>query len=145
MHQSRNTGKVSNALAKVQAEFISFEVDKDGYNFSYLTLAKILEVALPIMGKHNVSIVQSPELEIVGDRPWVRLTTRVGCEDEWYDSVLSFPMIEMSKKTDTEIMMCASTVAYLRRISIQAILGIAGSDKSPEDMQIENIENTENK
>ena len=144
MNQSRNTGKVSNALAMVQAEMGTFVVDKEGYNYKYLTLAKILEVVLPIAGKHNLSILQFPNIEVVEGSPWVTIKTRLSCEDEWIESDFSFPMIEVSKKTDTEIMMGASTVTYLRRITLQSILAIAGADKDPEEMQKENLENRPN-
>jgi len=140
MNQSRNTGKVSNALAKVQAEMGVLVVDKSGYNYKYLTLAKILEVVLPIAGKHNLSILQLPSVEVVGEEPWVKVVTRLSCEEEWIESYFSFPMILPTKKTDTEIMTMGSTVSYIRRFALQSILGIAGADQDPEEAQKEEIE-----
>ena len=137
MNQSRNSGKVSNALAKAQAEFGLFVVDKAGYNFKYLTLGKMLEVALPILGKHNVSLIQDSGVEVVGEEPWIKVTTRVSCEEEWVESTLSFPMIIPTKKTDTDIAMLGSTISYLRRYALQSMLGIAGSDTDVEEMQDE--------
>ena len=136
---SNNTGKVSDALAKLQAEMGVFVVDKDGYNYKYLTLAKMLEVILPIAGKNGLSIAQFPSIEVIADQPWVKIVTRLGCEDEWIESEFSFPMIEPSKKTDTDIMSMGSTISYLRRFALQSILGIAGADKDPEQAQKESI------
>ncbi len=139
MNQSRNSGKVAEALSMVQGQMGVFEVNRKGYNYSYLDLAGILSVALPIMGKYGLSIMQFPSVEVIDSQPWVVVLTRLNVQDEWIESTLSFPMIEPSKKTDSDIMMCASTVTYLRRISIQGILGIAGSDKDVEQMQEEEI------
>jgi len=145
MKQSLNTGKVSNALAKVQAEMGVLTVDKSGYNYEYLTLAKMLEVLLPISGKHNLSIAQFPKVVVVDEQPWVGLSTRISCEEEYFDSYIEFPMIEVSKKTDTDIMMMGSTISYLRRFVLQSIFSISGADKDPEQMQKENIETTTTK
>ncbi len=139
-NQSRNTGKVSMALAQTQMEMGAFIVDKAGYNFKYLTLAKILEVLLPIAGSHNLSISQFPSVEVVGEEPWVNIMTRISCDEEYFDSNFSFPMILPTKKTDTEIMTMGSTVSYLRRYAIQSIFGISGADADPEEMQRDEIE-----
>ena len=136
-NQSRNTGKVSDALAKTQAEMGAFVVDKAGYNYKYLTLAKILDVLLPIAGKHSLSIAQFPTIEVFNEEPWVNIMTRISCADEYFDSHFSFPMIQPTKKTDTEIMTMGSTISYMRRYALQSIFGISGADKDPEEMQAE--------
>ncbi len=143
-NQSRNTGKVSDALAKVQAEMPVFTVDKEGYQFRYLTLAKIFEILLPIAGKHNLSIAQFPSVEVIDDQPWVNIMTRISCEDEYFDSNFSFLMILPSKKNDTDIMSMASTVSYLKRFAIQSIFGISGADEmDPEQRQKEDMDENE--
>ena len=134
-----NTGKVSMALSKVQMEMGLFVVDKEGYNFKYLTLAKMLEVILPVSGKHNLSIMQFPSIEAVDGQPWVTIVTRLSCEDEWIENEFQFLLIEPTKKNDTEIMCAGSTVSYLRRFALQSILGIAGADKDAEDIQSRDI------
>ena len=139
-----NTGKVSMALSKVQMEMGLFIVDKEGYNFKYLTLAKMLEVILPVSGKHNLSIMQFPSIEVVGEQPWVTIVTRLSCEDEWIENEFQFLLIEPTKKTDTEIMCAGSTVSYLRRFALQSILGIAGADKDAEDIQNRDISDNSN-
>ncbi len=134
MNQSRNTGKISNALAKTQAEFGKFTQNKQAYSFSYLDLAGILEHALPIMGNNNLSLTQSTSVEVVNEEPWVKVFTRLGCEDEWYDYELSFPMMSPRKGMTEELMLLGSTSSYLRRYQVQSILGISGSDKSVEEV-----------
>ena len=140
--QSKDTEKVSNALSKVQGEMGVFVVDKEGYNYKYLTLAKMLEVILPIAGKHNLSIVQLPSVHAVEDSPWVTVVTRLGCEEQYIENTFSFPMILPTKKTDTDIMSMGSTISYMRRFALQSILGIAGADVDPEERQKNDIENS---
>ena len=142
---SKTAGKVAMALSKAQMEFGVFTMNREGYNYKYLDLAGILEKVYPILGKHNLAIIQGASLEVRGDTPYVIVTTRLMCEDEWIEDVLDFPMIEPTKKTDTDIMMLGSTISYLRRYAIQSMLGIAGSDKQVEDMQKESIESEEKK
>ena len=142
---SNNTGKEAIALAKVQMEMGVFTVNKDGYNFSYLNLAGILEKVLPIMGKHGLAMMQFPSVEVVSEQPWVKVVTRLSCEDEWIETELSFPLIEPTKKTDTDMSMLGSSVSYLRRYAVQSILGIAGADKDVEDMQAETVRENPNK
>ena len=137
---SENTGKVSDALAKIQMEMGTFTVNKKGFNFSYLNLAGILEKILPIMGKHNLSMMQFPSVDVVDEQPWVKVVTRLSCEDEWIETELTFPLIEPTKKTDSDMSMLGSSISYMRRYAVQSIFGIAGADKEVEDMQTETIE-----
>jgi len=132
---SPNTGKVALALANVQMEMGVFTVNKDGYNFSYLNLAGILEKVMPIMGKHKLAMMQFPSVDVVDEQPWVKVVTRLSCEDEWIETELNFPLIDPTKKTDTDMSMLGSSISYLRRYAVQSILGIAGADKDVEDMQ----------
>ena len=134
MKQSKNTGKVSNALAKAQQEMGVFSADKTAYSFSYLSLAGILEKALPILGKHNLSLIQGVSVEVKNDTPWVKVTTRLSCEEEFIESELEFPMMEPRKGMTEELMLLGSTSSYLRRYSTQMMLGITGGDKEIEDI-----------
>jgi len=137
---SNNTGKVAIALSKTQAEMGVLRVNKEGYNFSYLNLAGILEHVLPIAGKHGLAIMQFPSVSVVDEQPWVKVVTRLSCEDEWIDSELSFPLIEPTKKTDSDMSMMGSNISYQRRYALQSVLGIAGADKEVEDMQKETLD-----
>ena len=144
MKTSNETGKVALALSKAQSEFGVFTTNREGYNYKYLDLAGILEKVYPVLGKHNLALIQGSALKVKDEMPYVVVTTRIQCEKEWIEDILEFPMIEPTKKTDTDIMMLGSTISYLRRYALQSMLGIAGTDKQVEDMQKEAIaENTD--
>ena len=134
MNQSRNTGKVSSALAQAQAEFGVITQNKAAYSFSYLDLAGILQHVLPILGKHNLSIVQSSNVEVNDGEPWAVVYTRLGCEDEWLETSISFPMMQPRKGMTEDLMLLGSTISYLKRYSLQSMLGISGADKQVEEI-----------
>ena len=142
LKQSRNTGKVSSALAKVQGEIGVISANKSAYSFNYLDLAGILEKVLPIMGKHNLSLVQGAGVEVIDDQPWVTVTARLGCEEEWIDNTMSFPMMEARKGMTEDLMLLGSTISYIRRYQVQLMLGIAGGDKQVEESADEQKEVT---
>ncbi len=137
------TGKLSKALSAAQAKFPKFENNRDGYSFSYLTLAGILEVVLPILGSEGISLVQKPSVRIEGDLPWCVVETVLSCEEDVITNVLDFPMMSARKGLTEEIMLFGSTVSYLRRYAVMSMLGIAGADKTPEDLQAEAINKKE--
>lgn len=139
MKKSESVENLTKALSKSHKELKSFQTDKKGYNFTYLTLAKIYEIALPILSANGLALSNSSSIYVKDDRPWVKVATTLYFSDEWIMNELSFPLIEMSKKTDTEIMMLGSTISYLTRYNVQSLLSISGTDKDVEQMQDENI------
>ena len=132
--RTKNTGKVSSSLAKAQKEFGDFSADKSAYSFDYLSLAGILSKALPILGRHNLSLAQAMNVEIVGDTPWVCVHTVLSCEDESFENELKFPLMEARKGMTEDLMLLGSTGSYLRRYSVQMILGVTGGDKEVEQV-----------
>jgi len=144
INQSRNTGLVSDALAKTQAEMGVFEVNSQAYSFSYLDLAGIFKIVLPIMGKHNLSLYQTMYVEVKDDIPWVYVTARLSCGAEWFDTTIGFPMMQARKGMTEELMLLGSTSSYLKRYQVQSILGIAGSEKNIEQIVDEGKEERPN-
>ena len=131
-NQSRNSGLVSDALAKTQAEMGVFEVNSQAYSFSYLDLAGIFKIVLPIMGKHGLSLYQTMHVEVEDDMPWVYVTAKLSCGAEWFETTLGFPMMQARKGMTEDLMLLGSTSSYLKRYQVQSILGIAGSEKNIE-------------
>lgn len=119
----------------------SFQVDKAGYNFKYLTLSKIYEVALPILSVNGLALSSTNQVFIRDSIPWVKVATTLYFGNEFISNETSFPIIEPTKKSDTDIMCFGSTVSYLTRYNVQGLLSIAGSDKDAEDISAENQQN----
>ena len=144
LKRSDTVENLTKALSKAHKDLKLFQVDKSGYNFKYLTLSKIYETILPVLSQNGLSINSSPIVFTRGDVPWVKVETTLFCGNEFITNELSFPLIEVSKKTDTEIMMLGSTISYLTRYNVQSLLSIAGTDKDVEDLQKENITGEKN-
>lgn len=139
MRRSEKIDNLTDALSKVHSELNYFKVDKEGYNFSYLSLSEIYKVALPILSKHNLALSSTNSVFVRDAIPWVKVQTTLYFKDEFISNETSFPMLQPTKKTDTDIMMYGSTISYLVRYNVQGLLSIAGSDKDVEQLQTENI------
>lgn len=144
LQRSRVIENLTKALSKSHKELKSFNVDKAGYNFKYLTLSAIYEKALPVLSSNGLAISSKNHVFVRDSMPWVQVTTTLYWGNEFISNEMSFPLIEPSKKTDTDIMMLGSTISYLTRYNVQTLLSISGSDKDVEAMQKESIENENN-
>ena len=141
MKRSKSITKLSEALAKSQSEYPPFVNNRSGYNFQYLDLAGILKIALPILGKNGLSVIQESGFLVKGDVPYISVLTLLSCEDEFIENYITFPMILPSKNTDTDIGCMGSTISYLRRYALQAMLGVYGNDEEVEQIVQENNNN----
>jgi len=132
-----STGKIIESLSKAQSEFPVLTSDKEGYNYSYLTLASILNTIRPILGKNGIAFVQGCSIKVIDEIPFVEVVTQLMCLDERIESTLSYPLGETPKGM-SEIQYMGSIQSYLRRYGALGLLGIAGAEKEIEDIQSEN-------
>lgn len=138
MKRSVTVGKLMSALAKSQASFPKFVKDKAAYNYNYLTLDRITEAVLPILGNNNIAVTQEHRVTVIDEAPFVVVNSYLFCEDEYIENTLMFPLGEPNKGM-TEIMQCGAQASYLRRFALLAMLGIAGGDKDIEIINDEEI------
>ena len=144
-NRSDTVANLTKALSVAQGELNTYNVDKAGYNFKYLTLSAIYEKALPILSKNGLALSSTSNVYVKDEQCWVKVSTSLLWGDEFITNETSFPLIEVTKKTDTDIMMLGSTVSYLTRYNVQSLLSISGSDKDAEQMHKENIEENQEK
>jgi len=140
MKRSDSIENITKALSKVHNELNYFKTDKAGYNFSYLSTSEIYRVALPILSKVGLALSSTNSVFVRDDQPWVKVQTTLYHGEEFLANETSFPMLQPTKKTDTDIMMYGSTISYLIRFNVQGLLSIAGSDKDAEQFSAEKIE-----
>lgn len=116
---SATVGKLMAALAAVQAEMkppvkdrtVKVQTQTRGsYEFSYATLASVLEAAAPLH-RHGIAVVQA-----VGSGA---VTTRLALADEWIESRLPFAV------RDAGMQALGSAITYARRYALSAILSLA--------------------
>ena len=129
-----STGNIIDALSKAQSEFPVLTSDKEGYNYTYLTLANILNTIRPILGKNGLAFVQGCSIKVIDDVPFVEVVTQLMCKDERLESTLSYPLGETPKGM-SEIQYMGSIQSYLRRYGALGVLGIAGAEKEIEEIE----------
>lgn len=89
------------------------------FKSKYSPLSEVLNVVRPIMGKYGFGILQSPKMSESGMvQVQTILTHRSG-------ATISFPSIE-ARPAKADVQGIMSIITYLRRASVNAILGVCG-------------------
>lgn len=118
MKHSDTIGKIAEALSKAQAGFGHVEKDGRSHHGKYPTLAAVLETVRDGLGEHGLSVIQAPGTE--GNT--VTVTTRLmHSSGEWLETTVSAPAA-------TDIQKLGSSISYLRRYSLMAVLSLAADD-----------------
>jgi len=131
-----SSGDIIDALSKAQSEFPVLTSNKDGYNYTYLTLDNILNTLRPILGKHGLAFIQGCSIKVLDDVPFVEVVSQIMFKTERIESTLSYPLGDTPKGM-SEIQYMGSIQSYLRRYGALGLLGIAGAEKEIEDIQSE--------
>lgn len=114
---SEETDIISEALAKAQSELkqpkFNRSVNYGATKFNYADLNECLSVALPVLGKHGISLTQ---LEWNGE-----LVTILQKQNQWLKSVTRLPqVVKMQDK--------GSALTYTKRYALTAMLGMSAED-----------------
>jgi len=88
MKTSESIENLTKALSKSHKELKSFTVDKEGYNFKYLTLSKIYEVALPVLSSNGLALTSSSSVFVRDALPWVKVITTLCFGNEFIKNEL---------------------------------------------------------
>lgn len=121
MFQSDNTVELFKSLVSAQAEFTTVPFDKKNPHFGnqYASLSATQEMVRPILGKHNLAIVQS--IESV-DNVYHLETRLIHSSGEFIGSYLRL----LIGKQDMQGL--GSAITYAKRYSLQTMLGISGDE-----------------
>lgn len=145
MQKSDQINEIAMALSLFQGEIEDAPMDAQGYGYKYATLGAVLALVRPILSKHGLAIVQFPKRE--GDRIAVE-TTLLHKSGQWLAETLAFdlpvPIVNSSgKKKNTDAQDCGSTISYIRRYAITAMLGITKADDDAKAVDPVHQENPE--
>jgi hypothetical protein len=124
MRTSENLNEIGAALALAQAELSTAKKDSSGYGYNYSDLASVLATAKPVLEKNGLSVTQLVGKSTLTE---VSLTTILLHKSGQYiseESSIGIP--EMNKINVTQ--KAGAAISYLRRYSLQAILGMASED-----------------
>lgn len=125
--QSADIADLAAAISKAQAEIGTVpngrEVKAGKYEFTYAKLSSVWETLRPILGKHDLAVIQSPAR--VGGR--VEVTTQIiHASGQWIRGRMSMP----SPDGPQDI---GKVITYAKRYALSAMLGVATDDMSDDD------------
>jgi hypothetical protein len=124
MKTSETINELAAALAKAQAELNSAKKDSRGHGYNYSDLASVIEEARKVLPKHGLSFSQ-----LVGDGDGDRVsvnTILLHSSGQFISSEATIKIPDMRGVNDTQ--KAGAGLSYLRRYSLQAILGMASED-----------------
>jgi hypothetical protein len=118
MNQSETIGKLSDALAKAQAELKNPHFDSTNPHFKskFASLGAVRESVIPVFAKHNIAVTQWP-LSADGHAGCRTVVSHGG---EWMAQDFLIPVDKHNAHG------YASAVTYAKRISLQSIACVVG-------------------
>jgi hypothetical protein len=124
MNRSEQINELAGALAKAQGELDSAGKSSRGHGYNYSDLATVIATAKPVLAKHGLSISQ---LVNESDVEKVSVTTMLlHASGQFLSSTGTIKIPEMRGVNDTQ--KAGAALSYLRRYSLQSILGMASED-----------------
>lgn len=118
-----NKQKLFSALVKAQLELKNPPKNKDGYNYKYASLDRIIDLTKPVLAKHGLCVVQT----LSSGEATVGITTMIIHESgESISDTLMLPATEM--KGTNSVQALGASITYGRRYGLCAILGISADD-----------------
>lgn len=124
MDKSEQINELAGALAKAQGELESAGKSSRGHGYNYSDLATVISTAKPVLAKHGLSISQ---LVNESDVDKVSVTTMLlHASGQFLSSTGTIKIPEMRGVNDTQ--KAGAALSYLRRYSLQSILGMASED-----------------
>ena len=124
MNQSPQINEIAAALSKFQGEVTNPQKNKQGYNYTYADLASVLEVSRPIMAKYGLSVTQ---FVTTTDQGATQVETMLLHESgQFFKTKIQAAAGNNGKMSAAQNI--GSTLTYLRRYAITALLGIAQDD-----------------
>lgn len=121
--QSREVGKLAEALAKAQGELKPLTAGKTAnigsYSYKYADLADVLDCARAALSKNGLAVVQTFEVGV----PIVLNTALLHTSGEWIRS--SLPLTTPPTAKPQEV---GSAMTYMRRYALAAMVGLAAEE-----------------
>lgn len=128
MTELSNIEKIAVALAKAQGKFPSIPMNgkagKDSYGYRYATLADLIQTVAPILSEHELSFTQL----VSGSGDDVTVTTiLMHSSGQHLQSSFTAKASGQGGRM-TGIQAQGSTITYLKRYLLAAMLGVAGEE-----------------
>ena len=123
---SPTIGSLAGALASAQGQMSNGAKGKQGFNYKYLELGGVVDIARKPLSDNELAVIQSHQL-IKGKRPSVVThTTIIHSSGEWHKSSIELPIHVMKQLSQAQ--MIGVNCTYGRRYALQSICLIAAED-----------------
>jgi hypothetical protein len=125
MNKSETIVKLAAALVKAQAEWPVIGKDSSGHHSKYAPLDKIIAAVRPILASNDLSFVQMPGVSEHVDQ--IVLTSMlIHSSGEFLEEIATIPLPKVGKANEAQCY--GAGLTYLRRYSLEAMLGIAATE-----------------
>ena len=112
-------------LVKIQTEL---KANKDLFNsfggYGYRSAESILEAVKPLLKETSCTIVVSDDIQMVGDRIYVKATATIKNDKGECESATSFAREALTKKGQDESQITGSASSYARKYALCGLLAI---------------------
>jgi hypothetical protein len=135
MNRSEQIGDLMLALAKAQSEFTYAAKDSENPAFrsKYADLASVIAAVRPVLSKHGIAFLQMDGSDV--ERQTASVTTSLHHGEQWINMTAEAPAMGL-KGFNVQSLGAAWT--YLRRYSLQALVGLASDDDDGNSLAVDN-------
>jgi hypothetical protein len=124
MNKSDNINELATALHKAQSKLDNASKNTQGHGYSYANLAEILDILTPVFVECGLSQMQIP---IMQEGKACLETVIMHTSGQWISGVALMAHAKLARGNDAQMM--GATIAYQRRYSLKAMVGIAEVDE----------------
>lgn len=123
---SESIGELALALSIAQGQMSNGSKGKQGFNYKYLELGGVVDIARKPLSDNELAVIQSHQL-IRGNKPSVVThTTIIHSSGQWHKSSIELPINVMKQLSQAQ--MIGVNCTYGRRYALQSICLIAAED-----------------
>ena len=122
MKRSDTIVKLAAALVEAQAQWPAIGKSADGYGYKYAPLDRVIAAVRPVLASNGLSFVQMPGVSEHPDQ--IVLTSMLmHSSGEFLEETATIPLPKVGKANEAQCY--GAGLTYLRRYSLEAMLGIA--------------------
>jgi len=119
-------GNLAGALAKAQGQMSNGAKGKQGFNYKYMELGSLIDIARKPLSDNELAVIQTHQL-IKGTKPSVVTHTTIAhSSGEWFKSSIELPIAIMKQLSQAQ--MIGVNCTYGRRYALQSICLIASEE-----------------
>ena len=123
---SDSIGNLAGALAKAQGQMSNGAKGKQGFNYKYMELGSLIDIARKPLSDNELAVIQTHQL-IKGTKPSVVTHTTIAhSSGEWFKSSIELPIAIMKQLSQAQ--MIGVNCTYGRRYALQSICLIASEE-----------------